>query len=123
MKTNKTILCIDDNEDTTELLKAMFEETGFEVTSCPSAEACSDHLKRNDLSALILDFRLPDQKGTELCREVRAANPQLPIVFFTGEASPESRWEGLKAGANNYLVKPNDLENIVPVVTGLINQA
>ena len=120
MSFSKTILCVDDNEDNNELLQFLFENEGYKVITCSTADECSECIMDNDFSAIILDYRLPDKDGLDILREIKESNPHLPIVFFTADAVETSRQKSIEAGADAYLVKPNDLTNIVPTVIKLI---
>lgn len=123
MKQDKTILCVDDHSDSLELLKIYFELEYYQVVTCETHQECFEHIKTNDFSAIILDSWLAGKAGAEVCREIRAENKEIPIIFYTGDATAQGRENCLAAGANAYLVKPNDMERLVPTVTLLIEQA
>src|SRR6476659_2154780 len=55
----------------------------------------------------MLDGRLPEMDGFELCRRLRAADSQIPILFFSGAAYEADKRKGIEAGANDYVIKPN----------------
>jgi len=120
MKKQNTVLCVDDNDDNLELLKILFEMEGFEVTACSTAEDCLETVRKNDFSAIVLDYKLSDRDGLEVCRELRELKPHIPIVFYTGDIRGTSRQAVMEAGADKYLLKPDDLEILVPTVAGLI---
>ena len=120
MKQKKTILCVDNNSDNCELMKFFFADAGYNVLTCSTPDDCLNYILTGDISAVILDYRLADIEGSEVCREIRKHNSKLPIVFFTGDALEDSRQKGINAGANAYLLKPNDLGNIVPTVTHFV---
>ena len=79
--------------------------------------------EQNSFSAIILDNRLADISGVEICRQIRTYDKQTPIIFYSGSAYPKDKKEGLKAGANAYLVKPNDFDNLIPTTIKLIEEA
>jgi DNA-binding response OmpR family regulator len=110
------ILCVEDNEDVSVLLDMLLTHDGYEVES---ARNLADTLKLANSSAFdlyLLDHRLPDGTGAELCRRLREIAPQTPVVFFSGSALPAERQRGLDAGARAYLVKPDDLNKLVATV-------
>jgi DNA-binding response OmpR family regulator len=110
------ILCVEDNEDTSVLLDMLLTHDGYEVES---ARNLADTLKLASSSVFdlyLLDHRLPDGTGVELCRRLREIAPQTPVVFFSGSALPAERQRGLDAGARAYLVKPDDLNRLVATV-------
>jgi CheY-like chemotaxis protein len=123
MEPERHILYVEDNEDNTILLKFMLEEAEYEVTIYTTGEECLSNLSKNNFSAIILDKSLPDQDGLEICREIRKADTRIPIVLFTGDARGETSEEARRAGADACLVKPNDLENVIPTINLLIAQS
>jgi DNA-binding response OmpR family regulator len=119
---DKNILCVDDNKDSLELLKIFFEQADYQVVTCTNHQECFEHIGNNDFSAIILDCWLAEKDGFEICREIRAANASIPIIFYTADATAKSREMGLTSGANAYLVKPDDMGNLVPTVTQFLAQ-
>jgi CheY-like chemotaxis protein len=120
MQVGKYILCVDNNADNRELIKFIFEQSGHNVLTCATAEACLDYARRYNISAFVLDYWLAGVEGSEICREIRTFNQKTPIIFFTGDARDTSRRKGISTGANAYLIKPNDLEKVVPTVNRFI---
>jgi len=116
---NKKILCIDDNNDTCEMVKLVFEHIGFEVVTSASADEGLLHARRGGFRAIILDNRFDKITGVEVCREVRSFDSTTPIVFLSGEARPNEIEKALAAGANAYLVKPQDFEKLEQTVIDL----
>ena len=119
MQILKTVLLVEDNEDNSEMLETLFDHAGFAVTTCASGEACLEHLKTRAFSAIVLDYHLPEKDGLEICREVRTADKKVPIVFFTADAREIIRRDALAAGADAFLVKPDNLPDIVAIIAGL----
>ena len=70
----------------------------------------------------ILEYRLPEMTGVELCRQIRKTDRTTPILFFTVVSRTDDRDVALAAGANEYLLKPYDLPNLVETVKRLIAQ-
>jgi DNA-binding response OmpR family regulator len=123
MTDRKTILCVEDDKDSYELLQLIFENVGFKVVTCCTSTEGLEMAKQNTFSAIILDNRLADISGVEICRQIRTYDQQTPIVFYSGSAYPKDKKAGLKAGANDYLVKPNDFDNLVPITIKLIKES
>jgi CheY-like chemotaxis protein len=121
MKPHRAILCVDDNADTCELIKFVFEKSGAEAETCHSPEEAIRRARESSFDAFILDFHLSEVDGVDLCRVIRTFNSKAPIVFFSAEARAVKKQEAKEAGAQAFLVKPNDFENLVPTVFGLIN--
>ena len=115
------ILCVEDDKDSCELLDFILSSEGFEVVSCSTSKEGLHLAMQGGFSAIILDYRLPEISGLEICREIRTYDKQIPIIFYTASAYPKEREAGLKAGANAYLVKPNDLKKIAKRITDLVS--
>ncbi len=71
----------------------------------------------------LLDLRLPDGSGLELCRQIRSLHPHTPIVFYSTIAHEAYRQEALSAGAQEYLVKPQSMSALVELIAQLFVQA
>lgn len=118
----KSILCVDDNSDSRELLTFIFEENGFEVSACETLENCLSEARQKTFSAVILDNRFGNVTSLDACREIRSFNPTIPIIFYSGEARPAEIEKALEAGGNKYLTKPLGLSELVEAVKKLIEQ-
>jgi CheY-like chemotaxis protein len=116
----KTILCVEDDVDTCMLLQYVLKDQGFEVVTCATSEKGLKLAREKDFSAIILDHRLADISGVEICRKIRTYDKQTPIIFYSASAFPKEREAGLTAGANEYLIKPNDFERIAETVSRLV---
>lgn len=123
MAHENTVLCVDDDADAVELLRMMFKYEGFLVISAMTSEDGLRYAKEGGFAAIILDNKLPDYPGTDLCSEIKEFDSQTPIIFFTASALERDRVECLSAGAQAYLTKPEDIDRIADVVTQLINSA
>ena len=115
----KSILCIEDNEDTCELVTFVFQQTGYEVTTCSKTD-CLKRIHEEKFLAIILDNHFDGMKGADICQEIRSFDQTTPIIFFSGEARQTEIDKALAMGANAYLVKPNDFEKLTETVLTLI---
>lgn len=115
----KFILCIEDDEDTCELIDFVFKQAGFRVTTF-DAQSWSNLKQENYYSAVTLDNHFGDVSGIEMCRRIRRLQPEIPIVFFSGDSRQSEILKALDAGATLYLVKPLDFEKLVPATIELI---
>jgi two-component system alkaline phosphatase synthesis response regulator PhoP len=122
MNNKTTVLIVDDNDDNLEVIELHFELLGYRVVSCTNHEECFEQLKNHEFSAIVLDVRMQEKNGFEICREIRVENPDIPIIFFTADATQPSREMGKLVGADAYLLKPEDFENVVPTVAKLIEE-
>ena len=117
------ILCVEDHEDTAEMMKVLLEMSNYEVVLAHTA-ADGLHLASSEHFDLhLLDSRLPDASGFELCRRICALAGHAPVVFVSGDAYAADKLRGLTAGALAYLTKPIDVKALEITMTRLINKA
>jgi CheY-like chemotaxis protein len=118
---NPAILCIDDNPDTLELLSLILTQKGYLVITTTSKTLGLLKVRSGAFRALILDVNLEDGSGIELCREVRAFDKLIPIIFYTADARTRCIEDAMKAGAQAYLIQPVEplvlLETVDRVLT------
>jgi CheY-like chemotaxis protein len=119
-KLTHTILCVDDNIDSCELVRLMFELKGYEVVTCYDGQEGVRLARHKNFDAIILDYLMPEIDGTDVCRAIRTFNKTVPVVFFTASARPKDRDTILSSGAQAFLVKPNDLGILTETVQRLI---
>ncbi|MDQ6787540.1 MAG: response regulator [Acidobacteriota bacterium] len=105
MKKRLRILCADDN-DTCEMLSATLGFSNIEVKSAYTVADAWQLAQTERFDLYLLETRLPDGNGFDLCRRLHRFAPLTPIVFYSAEAYPVDRQKGLAAGAIDYLTKP-----------------
>ena len=112
-------------EDDSMLGKATAEglRTAYAVDWCESAEDASAALRTTPYDLIILDINLPGQSGLDLLKDLRGANDQRPVLFLTARDSISHRIEGLNVGADDYLVKPFDLDELIARAGALIRRS
>ena len=118
----KRILCVDDDEDTCDLLKTMLGMEDFEVVAVPDADEALRLIESERFDLYVLDSEMPGFSGLTLCHRIRAVDARTPIVIFSGHGFESHREAGMLAGANAYLVKP-DVTELVPTVKRLLEEA
>jgi len=113
------VLCVDDHHDTSEMLKMLLSEENYEVhTASTVAEACS-MVEKTQYDLYVLDKRLPDGTGMELCEILLQVTPTVPCIFYTGDAYEIHRREAFEAGAAAFVAKP-DIEGLISAVHQLL---
>jgi len=118
----RRILCVDDDEDTRDMMQFLLSEYGYEPVIAPSVSDALEQAKSGGFALCILDHWLIEGSGTELCQEIRAFDSQTPMLFYSGAGYKADVQRGLAAGAQAYLVKP-DFERLKPTIDRLINEA
>ena len=104
----KKILLIEDDSDLFALLKYNLEKEGYVFAGSQTGKGAVEFCRRERPDLIILDIMLPDSDGLEICKSIRA-HPELaalPVIFLTARATETDRIVGLELGANDYIVKP-----------------
>src|SRR5580700_5076286 len=104
----KKIVLVEDDADLFRLVQYNLEKEGFQFVGLQTGRGAVDLCKRERPDLIILDVMLPDSDGLEICKAIRAS-PELahiPVIFLTARASETDRIVGLELGANDYIVKP-----------------
>ncbi|MCB1720762.1 MAG: response regulator transcription factor [Rhodospirillales bacterium] len=112
-------------EDDTMLGKATAEglRTAYAVDWCESAEDAAAALKTTPYDLVVLDINLPGKSGLELLNDLRANNDEHAVLFLTARDAVSHRIEGLNAGADDYLIKPFDLDELIARAGALIRRS
>ena len=116
----KRILCVEDDEDTCDMLCALLGLIGCEAFTVGTVPEALDLIARERFDLYLLDNWLPGGSGVAICRRIRETNPSAPIIFYSGAALESEREEALAAGAQVYLVKPADVALLVETVKRLL---
>jgi CheY-like chemotaxis protein len=85
MKPKRTILCVDDNEQSLSIRKVMLETRGYRVVSCCTAEEALELFQQGGIDLLLTDFVLPGMDGQKLVEHVKNMSPQTPAILFSGK--------------------------------------
>jgi two-component system phosphate regulon response regulator OmpR len=100
------ILVVDDDARLRRLLERFLEEEGYRVRAVENAEQMDRMLSREIYHLLVLDLMMPGEDGLSVCRRLREAGNQTPIIMLTAKGDEASRIQGLELGADDYLAKP-----------------
>ena len=110
---NHKILYAEDDETLAFLTKDNLEQHGYDVTHCSDGNFCLEQFKTATFDICILDIMLPKMDGFELATEIRKRNADIPIIFLSAKTLKEDRIKGLRLGADDYLVKPFSIEELL----------
>lgn len=116
------ILLVDDEAALTEPLQRVLQREGYVVDVAADGQQGERLALSGDYDLLILDWMLPERSGVEICRRVRQQNPTTPVLFLTAKDTLDDRVEGLDAGADDYLVKPFELRELLARVRALLRR-
>ena len=114
------ILCTEDDPDTRELIVWVLTRHGFDVTCSESADHALELAKAQCFDLFLVDSRMPHLSGTELTKKLREFDIKTPILFYTGAALDSDEEAAHLAGAQGYLVKPVDNDDLAAEVVRLI---
>ena len=116
------ILIVDDNEVFRLPLQRALEAAGFEVIAVPSAEDALDVLDGSTVDVLLTDQRLPGMDGVQLITRVKATHPAIGIIAMTAYGTIESAVEARRRGADDYLVKPFEVPDLLRALHRALDQ-
>lgn len=116
------ILLIEDDQRVSGLIKRSLEEQGFEITLAYDGEMGKKLALQNSYDLLITDIILPKINGLDLCKEIRQTNPDLPIIMLTALGTTDDKVEGFDAGADDYLVKPFEMRELLVRIRSLLKR-
>jgi two-component system, cell cycle sensor histidine kinase and response regulator CckA len=124
MPSSSTVLVVDDDAISRQLIENLVAQEGFTVVSATNGREALEFATRYSPDVVLLDVVMPDVDGFEVCRQLRAdpALGQIPIILLTGLEGRHSRLRGLTAGADEFLTKPVDpieLRTRIRTITGL----
>ncbi|MHC6223407.1 osmolarity response regulator transcription factor OmpR [Pseudomonas sp. X10] len=116
------ILIVDDDPGLSSLLERFFTSKGYRARAVPNVEQMDRLLAREVFNLVVLDLMLPGEDGLSACRRLRAANNQIPIIMLTAKGDELSRIKGLELGADDYLAKPFNPDELVARVKAVLRR-
>jgi two-component system copper resistance phosphate regulon response regulator CusR len=116
------ILLVEDEAPAAKMLAKGLREDAYAVDVAMDGEKALEQAGITDYDLIILDVRLPRKDGFEVCRELRGAGSTAPILMLTARDAVEDRVAGLDTGADDYLVKPFDFEELLARVRALLRR-
>src|SRR6476620_10922636 len=118
-----SILLVEDEANIQEALKLNLELEGYEVTSSYDGADALKMIRKEHFNLIILDVMLPEVDGITVCETIRLNNFSIPILILSAKNSSADRVLGLKKGADDYLTKPFNLEELLLRVNNLIKKS
>jgi two-component system, OmpR family, manganese sensing response regulator len=117
------ILLVDDETELSDPLSRILLHEGYQVDIANDGAAGLNFALQNQYDLLILDWMLPHNSGIEICRSVRSRLIATPVLFLTAKDTVDDRVDGLDAGADDYLVKPFELRELLARVRALLRRS
>lgn len=116
------ILVVEDTRDMNRLIVKALTKAGYSVDGCYDREEALDYLAGAEYDAMVLDVMMPKLDGHQLLAKLRAEGSDLPVLFLTARDSIADRVEGLDLGADDYLVKPFGMLEMVSRVRAVLRR-
>jgi len=116
------VLCVDDHHDTSEMLQLLLAKEDYEVETAGTMEEACRLAAAKQFDLFVLDRRLPDASGLELCQRLQQIAPGVPCIFYSGDAYELHRREAIAAGAAAYVAKP-DIDGLIDAVQRLLAES
>ncbi|MEL6462047.1 MAG: two-component system response regulator RppA [Cyanobacteria bacterium J06621_15] len=117
------ILIVDDETELTNPLTRLLTREGYRVDAAFDGTTGSELIQKGNYDLFILDWMLPGKTGLEICQQLRQQGITTPVLFLTAKDTLDDRVEGLDAGADDYLVKPFELRELLARVRALLRRA
>ena len=116
------ILLVDDEVELTEALKHILQREGYGVDIAHDGRTGQSFALAAPYDLLVLDWMLPEISGLDLCRSLRSQGKTTPVLFLTAKDTVDDRVDGLDAGADDYLIKPFELKELLARVRALLRR-
>lgn len=106
------LLIVEDDNEIASILRSFLEEKGYEISHCADGNSASKVLKSHKFSLILMDMMLPYKSGGELIAELRRYS-DTPVIVISAKSEMETRLEVLRLGADDYILKPFDLDEVL----------
>ena len=118
----KRLLVVDDDDEIRELLEFDLAHSGYSVdTACDGLEGLNKAVN-NHYDIILLDVMMPKMNGFDVCKNLRKANPDVPVLLLTAKGTIGDKTQGFDCGADDYLVKPFDIQEVLLRVKALLRR-
>jgi len=119
---NKTILIVEDEEDILDLMEYTLSREGYDVITCVDTSNVRDMLDEEDISLILMDRNLPSVEGSHYVATLRKDGYNQPVIFVSAKDSSDEILEGFESGADDYITKPFNLNELKARVKALIKR-
>ena len=116
------LLLVEDDPMVGGLLETALREAGYNVELCPDAECAELAMKVQSFDVVVLDIGLPDKSGLDFLKSLRRAQSETPVLILSARFAPPDRVLGLDLGADDYMAKPFDLDELLARLRSIIRR-
>jgi DNA-binding response OmpR family regulator len=113
------VLVVEDEPKVAQTVCSSLRQNGFQTLRCSSGEQALRHLDVDHIDLVVLDLGLPDMDGMDVLRRIRSESPTLPVLILTARDAVKDKIAGLDSGADDYLVKPFSLSELLARIRAL----
>ena len=117
------ILLAEDDTDLRSILSQYLEINGFSVLQAENGRAGLEIFRNEHVDFCILDIMMPVMDGWDLARQIRKTDPDMPVIFLTARNQKEDRIKGLKLGADDYITKPFEVEELILRIRNILRRS
>ncbi|MEM7105152.1 MAG: response regulator transcription factor [Bacteroidota bacterium] len=117
------ILLVEDEENIREGIKLNLELEDYEVVATDNGKDALKYFRGQHFDLIILDIMLPEVDGFQICEQIRLENLEVPVMFLTAKDTSMDKVSGLKKGADDYIVKPFNLEELLLRIQNLLKRS
>ncbi len=118
----KRILLAEDDKNLGEILKEYLQLKGYDVNLCENGEKALDSFLKSVYDLCLLDVMMPIKDGFTLAKEIKNTNRNIPIIFLTAKSMQDDIISGLKLGADDYITKPFNTEELLLRINAVLNR-
>ena len=115
-------LIVDDDAEIRDFIKTDLEMSGFSIDTASDGQMGLNMALKSDYELIILDVMMPKMDGFEVCQNIRKVNKKVPILLLTAKGAIEDKVKGFNCGADDYLVKPFDIQELLVRIRALLRR-
>ena len=119
----KKILLVEDQADLIEMLKLSLEAIDYEIITAADGEEGLKKTRKESPNLILLDVMMPKMNGYQVCRELKKdeATKKIPVIMLTAKGQQSDKFWGKETGADEYVTKPFDMDELMEKIRGLLN--
>ena len=118
----KSLLIVDDDDEIRELLEFDLAQSGYKVDTAQNGFDGLEKAVNNYYDLVLLDVMMPKMNGFDVCKNIRKSKPELPVLLLTAKGTIDDKTQGFDCGADDYLVKPFDIQEVLLRVRALLRR-
>ena len=121
-KNSKRLLIVDDDKQIRELLVFDIAQSGYIVDCASDGQEGLKKALENNYDLILLDVMMPKMNGYDVCKNIRIAQPEIPILMLTAKGTIEDKTQGFDCGADDYLIKPFEIQEVLLRIRALLRR-